>query len=44
MKIRLIQPQIVIPRYRQLRLPAVAAELSQYAEVEINDEKIDTYN
>jgi len=40
-KMRLIQPSIAIPKYRQLRLPTVAAEFSQYIEVEINDENIE---
>ena len=40
-KMRLIQPSIAIPKYRQLRLPTVAAEFSPYMDVEINDENIE---
>ncbi|MFC2061620.1 radical SAM protein [Elusimicrobiota bacterium] len=38
---RLIQPAVIIPRYRMLRMPVVAAEFSQYIDVEINDENIE---
>ncbi len=41
MKIRLIESPLAVPRYRQIRLPIVAAEFSPYAEVEINDENIE---
>jgi radical SAM superfamily enzyme YgiQ (UPF0313 family) len=41
MRIRLIDTPLAIPRYRQVRLPTVAAELSPYADVEINDENIE---
>jgi radical SAM superfamily enzyme YgiQ (UPF0313 family) len=41
MKIRLIESPLAIPRYRQIRLPTVAAEFSPHAEVEINDENIE---
>lgn len=41
MKIRLIESPLAIPRYRQVRLPTVAAELAPYAEVTINDENVE---
>jgi radical SAM superfamily enzyme YgiQ (UPF0313 family) len=41
MKIRLVDTPLTIPRYRQIRLPTVAAEFSPYAEIEINDENIE---
>ncbi len=40
-RMRLVQPAIAIPRYRQLRMPVVAAEFSPYCDVEINDENIE---
>ncbi len=41
MKVRLIDIPLAIPRYRQIRLPTVAAEFTPYADVEINDENIE---
>ncbi|MFC1707454.1 radical SAM protein [Planctomycetota bacterium] len=41
MKVRLIESPLAIPRYRQVRLPQVAGELSPFAEVEINDENVE---
>jgi radical SAM superfamily enzyme YgiQ (UPF0313 family) len=42
MRVRLIDMPLAIPRYRQVRLPTVAAEIGRYAEVEINDENIES--
>lgn len=39
--IRLMQPALAVPRYRQVRMPVVAAELAPWAEVSINDENIE---
>ncbi len=44
MIVRLIDMPLAIPRYRQVRLPTVAAEIGRYAEVEINDENIEPVN
>ena len=41
MKIRLMDMPLAVPRYRQVRLPTVAAELAPYAEVSINDENVE---
>ena len=41
MKIRLIESPLALPKYRQVRLPTVAAEFAPYADVEINDENIE---
>ena len=41
MNIRLIETPLAVPRYRQVRLPTVAAEFAPYARVEINDENIE---
>jgi len=41
MKIRLIETPLAIPKYRQIRLPTVAAEFTPYADIEINDENIE---
>ncbi len=40
-KMRLIQPAVLVPRYRMLRMTVIAAEFSQYIDVEINDENIE---
>ncbi len=40
MRIRLMETPLALPRYRQVRLPTVAAELAPYAQVEINDENV----
>ncbi|MFC2048693.1 radical SAM protein [Elusimicrobiota bacterium] len=39
-KMRLIQPPVLIPHYRMLRMPAIAAEFSPHIDVEINDENV----
>ncbi|MFH2099107.1 MAG: radical SAM protein, partial [Pseudomonadota bacterium] len=39
--VRLVQPAIAIPRYRQLRMPVVGAELAPYADVSVNDENVE---
>ena len=44
MRIRLIEGPLAVPRYRQVRLPTVAAELAPYADVEINDPNIEPLN
>ncbi|MBI2568051.1 MAG: radical SAM protein [Candidatus Schekmanbacteria bacterium] len=41
MNIRLIESPLAIPRYRQVRLPTVAAELAPGADVEINDANLE---
>ncbi|MEW5733208.1 MAG: radical SAM protein [Thermodesulfobacteriota bacterium] len=41
MHIRLIETSLAIGRYRQVRLPTVAAELAPYCDVSINDENIE---
>ena len=41
MRIRLVDAPLAIPRYRQVRLPTVAAEFAPFADVEINDENIE---
>ena len=41
MRIRLVDTPLAVPRYRQVRLPTVAAELAPFADVEINDENIE---
>jgi len=40
-RLRLIEAPLAIPRYRQVRLPAVAAEFTPYADVTINDENVE---
>jgi len=44
MKIRLIESPLAIPKYRQIRLPTVAAAFTPFADVEINDENIEPIN
>jgi radical SAM superfamily enzyme YgiQ (UPF0313 family) len=41
MRLRLIQPPLVQPRWRQLTLPVVGAELAPYFEVEVCDENVE---
>ena len=41
MKVRLMETPLAVPRYRQVRLPTVAAELAPYADVTINDENVE---
>jgi radical SAM superfamily enzyme YgiQ (UPF0313 family) len=40
-KIRLVEAPLAVPRYRQVRLPTVAAEFAPFADVEINDPNIE---
>ncbi len=41
MRVRLMETPLAVPKYRQVRLPTVAAELAPFAEVEINDENVE---
>jgi len=41
MHIRLMDMPLAVPRYRQVRLPTVAAELAPWADVSINDTNIE---
>ncbi len=41
MRIRLMETPLAVPRYRQVRMPTVAAEFTPFAEVTINDENVE---